>query len=223
MGLLAMVDDFSVMIVDDHELFLESFAQLLQSRGIRVVATAESPSLALANPNLDEVDLIFVDLDLGGEDGIELGRKILARRPLAKVVALTASHQAERVEDAIRSGFYGYFHKNISFGRLIHSIESVLDGQMIFPRPSQSEIERSVDDEEAARAADHLTETERNVLTLLARGLSGAEISAQLTIAPATVRTHVQNILVKLQVHSRLEAVAFALRHSIVDIRSLRN
>jgi DNA-binding NarL/FixJ family response regulator len=162
-------------------------------------------------------ELVLVDLGLPDMDGLELGEKILADLPEAKIVAVTALHDTGAVGEAIRLGFAGYVTKDVPLAQFIQAIKSVIEGQVVVahqPLPK-------------ARPADlgaefllrQLTPREEDVLMLLGDGASGHEIARQLSVSHHTVRTHVQNILTKLQVHTRLEAVAFASRHGALRRR----
>ena len=166
-------------------------------------------------------DLVLVDIGLPDGHGIELGRAILEEAPGTKVVALTALEDEGAVQDALRSGLHGYLTKNSQPAQFQHALESIADGQTVFPhrlgrRPGRTNGHRSSDE----LLAEQLTAREIEVLQLLAEGASSAEMARQLAVSPNTVRTHVQGILSKLQVHSRLEAAAFAVRNDLVKVRS---
>jgi two-component system nitrate/nitrite response regulator NarL len=146
------------------------------------------------------------------------GRRILEEHPEAKVVALTALLSPATVREAVRLGFHGYITKDTPVSRFASSLRAVLDGQVVFPRRLASALGRPRDDGFDLLAAQ-LTARELEVLGLMAEGLSGTDIARKLGISTNTVRTHIQSILTKLQVHSRLEAVAFALRRGLVRLR----
>ena len=163
-------------------------------------------------------DLILVDIGLPDESGLVAGRRILEEHPEAKVVALTALLSPATVREAVRLGFHGYITKDTPVSRFASSLRAVLDGQVVFPRRLASALGRPRDDGSDLLAAQ-LTARELEVLGLMAEGLSGTDIALKLGISTNTVRTHIQSILTKLQVHSRLEAVAFALRRGLVRLR----
>lgn len=165
-------------------------------------------------------DLVLVDVGLPDANGIALGRSILEDLPGTKVVALTALEDEPTLQDALRSGFHGYLTKNSEPEAFRRALESVADGQVVFPHRLAKPA--AADDGEASDVdllARQLTHREIEVLQLLAEGAGSSDIAERLTVSPNTVRTHVQGILTKLQVHSRLEAAAFAIRHGLVQLR----
>jgi len=164
-------------------------------------------------------DLILVDIGLPDESGLVAGRRILEEFPEAKVVALTALLSPATVREAVRVGFHGYITKDTPVSRFASSLRAVLDGQVVFPRRLASAMTHARDDDGSELLAAQLTARELEVLGLMAEGLGGTEIAGSLGISTNTVRTHIQSILTKLQVHSRLEAVAFALRRGLVQLR----
>ena len=145
------------------------------------------------------------------------GRDILEELPETKVVAVTALEDEGSVQDAFKAGFHGYLTKQTEAERFGHALRSVEDGQSVFP---QRQIGRNRERSGAELLADQLTTREVEVLQLLAEGATSAQIAEKLDVSPNTVRTHVQGILSKLQVHSRLEAAAFAVRHGLVKPRT---
>lgn len=209
------------MIVDDHLLFAEAIGQTLSGLGMTLVDIATSAGEALPAVREMRPDLVLMDVGLPDQDGIALGRAILEEAPDTKVVALTALEDETAVQDALRSGFHGYLTKNSEPEKFRRALESVVDGQVVFPhrlgkRAGGGDGEAS----EAELLVRQLTPREIDVLQLLAEGASSSEIAEGLSVSPNTVRTHVQGILTKLQVHSRLEAAAFAVRHDLVKMRS---
>ena len=153
-----------------------------------------------------------------------MGQTIRERFPQVRVVALTALNDARAVQEALRAGFSGYLTKDTAVPQLVSAIQAARDGQIVMPPQLARRATGIVSNEdvEASLLAEQLTRREREILTLLVRGLSGDEIAARLHISPNTVRSHVQNILSKLGVHSRLEAAAFAVRHDLVSIAKAR-
>jgi len=208
------------VIVDDHLLFAEAIGQTLSSMGMALVDIATSASQGLHAVREQRPDLVLVDVGLPDQDGISLGRAILDEAPDTKVVALTALEDDATMQDALRSGFAGYLTKNSEPAKFRRALESVSDGQVVF----QHRVGRAGTSGEGATQAEllarQLTPREIEVLQLLAEGAASREIAERLAVTPNTVRTHVQGILTKLQVHSRLEAAAFAVRHDLVRVRS---
>jgi two-component system nitrate/nitrite response regulator NarL len=212
------------LMVEDHVLFAEAVRPHLEAAGIEVVAIVTSAEQARRAAGRHLPDVALVDLRLSGESGLGVCAAILAEAPKARVLALTASEDAGSVREALRLGFHGYLTKDISIRELVDAVRAALDGQMVVSRRSAPAVVGSPSAPQGAgRLAEHLTGREREVLTLISEGASSREISRQLRIAPNTVRTHVQSVLTKLQVHSRLEAAAFAVRHGLVELEPARH
>lgn len=162
-------------------------------------------------------EVVLMDIALPDQSGLVAGKRILEEWPGVKILALTALDDRLVAEEALRRGFRGYVTKEVPVTQLLNSIWAVLDGQQVMPH-RLGPVGPGADREgEAALLASQLTPREREVLTLLVEGASRDVIVERLRISPNTVRTHVQSILTKLQVHSRLEAATFAVRHGIVD------
>jgi DNA-binding NarL/FixJ family response regulator len=210
-----------VLIVDDHRLFADAICVTLTQLGMTVVGVVADAAEGLAAARELRPDLILLDLGLPDRNGLEVGKDILDELPDTKVVALTAMEDERSVQEALRLGFHGYLTKQTEAVYFKRALESVQDGQAVFPHrlagmSSRARRERSGDD----LMAEQLTGREVEVLQLLAEGASSSQIADQLHVSPNTVRTHVQGILSKLQVHSRLEAAAFAVRHDMVKVRT---
>jgi two-component system, NarL family, nitrate/nitrite response regulator NarL len=169
-------------------------------------------------------EMVFVDIGLPDDSGLAVGKRILDELPETKVVALTAVSDPQVVREALRLGFDGYVTKDAQIEQFRTSIKTIVEGQVVVPRRAAGPVAgaRTPEERHAALLAEQLTVREREILELLADGLDGVDISKRLSVSKNTVRTHIQNILSKLQVHSRLEAAAFAVRHGLVDRPSLR-
>ena len=188
-----------------------------------IYATAEE---GLAGAREHRPDMVLLDLGLPDRSGLELGKEILEELPETKVVAVTALEDEKSVQDAFKAGFHGYLTKQTEAERFAQALRSVEGGQTVFPQRKVGRNRGRTGDE---LLAEQLTTREVEVLQLLAEGASSDHIAEQLRVSPNTVRTHVQGILSKLQVHSRLEAAAFAVRlgsgeaaaPSVVPLRSM--
>jgi DNA-binding NarL/FixJ family response regulator len=207
-----------ILIADQNTLFAEAITVALEGLGMSVVGIASSGAEALASLERSMPDLILMDIDLPDGSGLTAGRAILERWPVARIIALTALDDRSAVDEALRLGFRGYVSKDISVSKFVNWIRMVLDGHLVFPQrlpPVRSAVGRGG---EAELLSGHLSRREGEVLTLLVQGADGAMMATRLGISRNTVRTHVQNILTKLQVHSRLEAATFAVRHRLVEV-----
>jgi len=157
---------------------------------------------ALAVSRREEPEIVLMDLGLDDVDGLAVGRAILSERPTTKVVALTARRDKRALDEATASGFYGYVSKDVPLPRFVALFRRILSGHPTAPVVPGSRSRQPAD------AVAQLSARERTVLELLREGLSTEAIARRLAVSKNTVRTHVQRILMKLQVHSRLEAVA---------------
>jgi two-component system, NarL family, nitrate/nitrite response regulator NarL len=205
------------LIVDDHRLFAEAIKPALEQRGMDV-ALATSGHEALEIVNTSRIDIALVDLGLPDMRGIDVGARIVAMQPDAIVLALTAIDDTRFVGPVLQAGFSGYLTKGLRITGLVSAINAALEGQLVTPGLSSGSVgaPRSQTEQHVELLASTLTRREREVLGHLADGESGQEIAREMSISVHTVRTHVQSILAKLQVHSRLEAATFAVRHGLV-------
>ena len=211
--------DIRVLIIDDHRLFAEAIRVTLTDMGMTVEGIVTNAEEGLAATLARRPDLVLLDIGLPDRSGLSLGRDILTELPGTRVVALTALEDERSVQAALRLGFNGYLTKQTETSHFKRAIASVLDGQVVFPdrlrrRTAQGNGELSGTE----LMAKQLTTREIEVLQLLSEGASSGQIAERLHVSPNTVRTHVQGILSKLQVHSRLEAAAFAVRHALVRV-----
>jgi DNA-binding NarL/FixJ family response regulator len=199
------------LIVDDHRLFAEVLRASLEDLGLEVLPSASTGAEAMIALRTRAPELVLIDLGLPDINGLELGRNMLAERPRLKVVVVTALPDTDAVTEAIRMGFSGYVTKDTPLSQFMASVRSVLAGQVVVTHRPAHRLTLADDGE--AFLLHQLTRRERDVLALLMEGAGPADIAGRLSVSRNTVRTHVQNILMKLQVHTRLEAVAFASRH----------
>jgi DNA-binding NarL/FixJ family response regulator len=161
-----------------------------------------------------------MDLGLPDRSGLAVGQEILERWPQMKILAVTALDDPKAVDDALRMGFRGYLTKDTPVARFISSLEAIVDGQVVAPHRLIPGGHRRRPADDISLLVTQLTSREREVLGLLMEGADGRTIARRLGISRNTVRTHVQSILTKLQVHSRLEAATFAVRHHVVPVPS---
>ena len=210
-----------VLLVDDHQLLTGSLAAVLSREpDIEVVGMAGTVADAKALSR-DRLDVVLMDYRLPDGTGADATRAIKARWPSAHVVMLTALNDDETVLESIQAGADGYLTKDRAVDEVVGAVRAAHAGETLLPRSVIMGIAQRVaaarDRTVERRPIEPLTPRELEVLRALAEGLSTPEISERLFIAPNTLRTHVQNIMGKLRVHSKLEAVAFALRHRLVE------
>ncbi|CAN5654039.1 response regulator transcription factor [soil metagenome] len=216
------ISPIRVLLVDDHQLLTDALAGLLgREADIEVVGIALTVRDA-ESAAVEQIDVVLMDYALPDGTGAEATRAIKARSPSTRVIILTAITDDETVLDAIRAGADGYLTKDRASEEVVNAVRAAHAGEILLPRAVVYEIAERVAltrrRKLVEQPVEQLTPRELEVLTALAEGLSSPEICARLFIAQNTLRTHVQNIMSKLRVHSKLEAVAFALRHELVPL-----
>jgi DNA-binding NarL/FixJ family response regulator len=209
-----------IMIVDDHRVFAQALAARLGIEpGFRASAVTgiEQARAALAGTAVSgRPDVLLLDMDLGTGDGIGFARRIRAELPTIKILMLAVGH-GTRVAEAVRCGVSGWIPKGASARQLIAAIRGALDGETWIPPRLLTGVLNDLLGGEQDRMRQHtsisaLTARETEILRCMVAGLSRAAIADRLFLSPHTVRTHAQNILAKLAVHSTVAAVALA-RH----------
>jgi DNA-binding NarL/FixJ family response regulator len=213
-------DQLRVMLVDDHDLFRTGLRNLLEEQGVQIVAEASEGSAALSLVRELTPDVVVMDLNMPGMNGIEATREIAREAPLTRVVVLTISDEDDDVIDAILAGACGYLLKDSSIQDLMQGIRAAAVGEaLISPHIAakvlQSLRAASVDSETIARGPE-LSDRETEVLRLIASGMDNAEIARDLSISPKTVKNHISNILMKLQIENRIQAAVYAVRRGLV-------
>jgi NarL family two-component system response regulator LiaR len=209
-------DRIRVMTVDDHEIFRSGIRYLLLTfDDIELLAEAHSGEEALLLCQQDRPDVILMDMMMSGMDGVESTKAICERYPNVQVLALTSFYDTELVQRAMQAGAIGYLLKGVSRDRLGEAIRSAHAGQ---PTLSAEAVEALVRPPQSPkRPGQDLSTREREVLELLAEGLSNAEIARRLFVSVAAVKYHVSNILSKLGATNRTEAVSLAMQYHLLS------
>jgi len=207
-----------VVIGDDHALFLDALSSVLTQHGSTVTKATTIAETINAVRNR-QPDICLVDRHFAaGNDGLAAPAEISSSSPRTRVLVLSADADSDTVMRAIRAGAAGYVHKTRGVSVLKQAIERVLRGEVVVEVPATPEIRPQLARQrDALRLAGYLTARERKCLELLVEGQDTAAMVSSLGVSAATVRTHVQALLTKLGVHSRLEAAAFAVRHGVLD------
>ena len=195
-----------VLVVDDHPIFLDGLRAALQASDVLVVGEASTANDALGMTAELEPDLVLMDLQLPG-GGLEATRAIRAMYPDVKVVVLTMSEDARTVSAAVKAGAVGYLVKGVDRATLLDAVRTVVAGNAVFGAGIATAVLRDVADR-PGEAFPQLTPREREVLELLAEGLTNAAIGKRLFLSPKTVRNHVSNVIGKLGVDDRQSAAA---------------
>lgn len=205
-----------VMVVDDHAVVRSGLkAFLMVFDDLDLVGEASSGKEAIQVAERTQPDVILMDLLMPEMDGAAATREIRSRWPNMQVVALTSFREDEVVKNALQAGAIGYLLKNVGADELADAIRSAYAGRpTLAPEAAQVLIESSRQPEPPTY---DLTERERDVLSLLVKGMSNNEIAKQLVVSRSTVKFHVSSILSKMGASSRTEAVALALNHKLVE------
>jgi DNA-binding NarL/FixJ family response regulator len=221
---IARPSSIRVLLVDDHQLLTDALAGLMRHTPdievVGVCSTVAETREALRQP----LDVCLMDYLLPDGTGAEATREIKRRWPTAKVVMLTAVADDETMLDAVEAGADGYLTKDRAGAEVVNAVRAAHAGEILLPRAVAYSLAQRVGEARRKSANENqidvqaLTPRELEVLRALVEGRSSRDICAELYIAPNTLRTHVQNLLAKLQVHSKLEAVAYALRKQLVEI-----
>jgi DNA-binding NarL/FixJ family response regulator len=214
-----------VVIVDDQALVRSGFAMILTAAGIDVVGEAANGREAIAAVRQLRPDVVLMDIRMPELDGLEATRLILAAHPPGtgpRVIVLTTFDLDQYVYAALTAGASGFLLKDVTPDHLVHAVRLVRDGDaMLVPSITRRLIERFArpDPDRASQHRDLalLTPREREVLTLLAGGLSNAELAAALHLSEATVKTHLTRILTKLGLRDRVQAVVLAYQTGLVQ------
>ena len=211
-----------VLLVDDHATFREPLAFMFE-REPDFEVVAQAGSLAEARRMLGGTDLAVVDLDLPDGDGTELLGELHSVNPRGMALVLTASPNREAHARAVEAGAAGVLHKSVRIRDVIEAARRLVAGEAILSTDEFIELlriagRRRERDYEAQLAIEKITPREREVIQALADGLSDREIAERFYIGVGTVRNHIVSIFGKLGVHSRLQALVFAVRHGVVEI-----
>jgi len=212
-----------VLIADDHKLFRQGLISLMRTREdlVQVVGEAETGEEAVALTEELRPDVVLMDIYMPEMDGLQAAREIRTRFPEVAIVVLTSSEKDGHLYEAVRLGVAGYLLKSLDADELFDLLSGVTHGEAAMTRAMASRLlkgvaNRLVDD---YRGEQSLTEKELLVLRLVASGASNSEIAASLSISVNTVKSHLKNILDKLQLENRTQAATYALKHGLLPPR----
>jgi len=230
--------ELRVLVVDDHPIWRHSVAAGLEEAGCAVAGTAGDGAQALRVAAATRPGVVLLDLNLPDMSGAEVTRRLLAADPGVRVLILSASGERQDVLDAMTAGATGYLVKSAQFSELVAAVRSAAAGEAVFTPglaglvlgeyrrlAAGSGADAGLGAAGSTRAAGpgrpassgqpRLTERETEVLRLVAKGMTYPEIAALLVLSPRTVQNHVQNTLIKLQLHNKAQLVRYALEQGI--------
>jgi two-component system nitrate/nitrite response regulator NarL len=206
-----------LVLADDHTVFVDAMSTALTRHGFTIRAVAFTIAQAVTVVGRVRPTVCLMDRHFTDGDGLDAVARLLEVSPATKVVVLSADRDPAAVERALDAGASGYLHKSRSLAALTTAVERILDDEIVADVAGPTAQPGSTRRVGAWRLAEHLTAREWDCLGLLVDGLDTAAMAARLGVSRTTVRTHVQTLLTKLGVHSRLEAASFAVRHRLLD------
>jgi DNA-binding NarL/FixJ family response regulator len=212
-----------VLIADDHKLFRQGLIGLMKTREdlVEVIGEAETGEEAVRLAQELNPDVILMDIYMPQMDGLQAAKEIHTRFPKIAVVMLTSSERDGHLYEAVQVGVSGYLLKSLDANELFDLLSGVMNGETAMTRAMAGKLLKAV----ANRMADEdkgeqaLTERELFVLRLVASGASNHEIAQKLSISVNTVKSHLKNILEKLQLENRTQAATYALKHGLISPR----
>lgn len=220
-----MSDGIRVLLVDDHRMFADALEALLSGTdGVDSMGAVPSGEEMLERCAAGCPDVVLLDIDLPGMDGIEATERLRRICPDAQIVAITALQSGDLMARAVEAGASGFVPKSQAADELVDVIHRAAGGEIIIPTEDlpgtlQRLQEARASRTDAQQSAERLTAREIEILQAIADGNATDQITATLFVSPHTVNSHVRSILTKLGVHSKLDAVLFGLRHGIIKIK----
>jgi DNA-binding NarL/FixJ family response regulator len=212
-----------VMVVDDHPMWRDAVERDLQDAGFDVVAVAANGNEALARFPAARPQVVVLDLQIPGPNGVAVTAEVVRQDPSARVLILSASGEQADVLEAVKAGATGYLVKSASRNELIAAVRRVAQGDTVFTPGLAGlvlgEFRRMLEaPADTRRSGDgDLTERETEILKMVAKGMSYKQIAERLVISHRTVQNHVQNTLRKLQMHNRVELTRYAIAQGLDD------
>jgi NarL family two-component system response regulator LiaR len=215
-----MTEKIRILIADDHAIVREGLRALLATEpDLELVAEATDGIQAVTKSRALKPDVILLDLMMPRMDGVEAITEIKKDWGEARIIVLTSFSDDEKVFSAIRSGALGYLLKDSSPQDLLHAIHTVANGEGFLSPTIASKVMREINQPpKLPPTKDPLTERENEILQLVAQGMTNDQIAEKLVVSERTVRTHVSNILAKLQLANRTQAALYALKEGLASL-----
>ena len=217
----------SLLICDDHKVLTDALSMVVgvDSSLTLVAPPVHTPEEGVVLASEQLPDVVLMDIMFKGSEmtGIEATRRIKERSPSTKVIVMTAHDEDRLMVEAVEAGASGFLSKDLPADEILSAAKAAADGEVLIDPATLTRLLAQVarereEQRDAMALLGDLTERERQILQLLAEGKRNDDIAAELFISPQTVQTHVRNILGKLRVHSKLEAVAFAVKHGAIQV-----
>ncbi len=214
---------YVIAIVDDHKIFREGFKLVLKSIGlVKQVHEASGGKELLEILSKEKVDLVFMDINMPGIDGVEATQKALQLYPGIKIIAISAYDSTDYVNKMIHAGVEGYLLKDADYEEVEEAIKNVMNDKNYFSQKILINITKSSiskrDDNRKKSDLPHLTDRETQVVKMLCKGEGKREIAAKLFISERTVEKHKENLLMKTGVNNSVNLVIYALKHKIAEL-----
>jgi DNA-binding NarL/FixJ family response regulator len=210
-----------VMVVDDHPMWRDAVERDLAAAGFEVVAVAADGNQALARFPAARPQVVVLDLQIPGPNGVEVTSRVLEQDPSARVLILSASGEQDDVLEAVKAGATGYLMKSAQSGELVDAVRRVAAGDTVFTPGLAGlvlgEFRRLSEPATRDPMVPELTERETEILKMVAKGMSYKAIADRLVLSHRTVQNHVQNTLRKLQMHNRVELTRYAIEQGLDD------
>ena len=209
-----------LLITDDHSIVRKGIKALLATeKDMEVIGEAENGAEAVAKAAALKPDVVLMDLVMPEMDGIEATRRITSEQPGTRILVLTSFAADDKVFPAVKAGALGYLLKDSTPDQLLEAIRQVYRGEpSLEPSIARKVLQELSHPAQGKQTAEPLTERELDVLRLIAQGMSNREIASKIFVAEWTVRSHVSNILSKLQLASRTQAALYALRSGLASL-----
>jgi DNA-binding NarL/FixJ family response regulator len=205
-----------IFVADDHSLFRDGVISLLEAGGYEVIGQAGDGKTALEKILLVHPDLVLLDINMPEMDGLQVLKRIKKTHPEILVVILTISEDESHLVEAIQSGADGYLLKHLNSNEFLDMISGLARGEAAITRSMASRLFKHVGQQAPPRVEPVLSNREVDVLRLVAAGKANREIAESLSISENTVKFHLKNILIKLNVSNRTEAVMVAVKRELI-------
>lgn len=212
-----MSDSIRILLVDDHQIILDSLSLLFDlMEGITLVDAVNDSRKVLDILEEKTVDILITDLSMPYMNGIELSFQVKEKYPDMKILMLTVNDQGDRIQDAFKAGISGYVMKKAGRIELENAIRTIAAGQLHFSQEVMRTLLSTKEGDDQFEKIKHLTKREVEIIKLIVREYSSAEIAEKLFISQGTVETHRHNIFKKLEVKNAIGLVKFALKYKLI-------